>query len=83
MVRAKSKEDFKPEISAELQMSTAAVPEPIDELDALESDPIFALFIEAIYQDALAHPERLWSSKDVYGDDILDLIKDVDISDDK
>lgn len=54
---------------------------PSNNLDTLEADPNFALFIEAIYQNALAHPQKLKDSKDVWPEDTFDLIKGVNIED--
>lgn len=31
--------------------------QPVEPLDTLEADPNFALFIQAIYRDAIKHPE--------------------------
>ena len=50
------------------------------ELDLIETDPKFALFIESLYQDTLENPEKLWTSEEVWGDDIHGLIEGVDIN---
>ncbi len=71
------------EITIDKANNHSLIVTPVDELDALESDPKFALFIEALYQDALKHPERLWTSEEVWGNDIHELIKGVDISEEE
>lgn len=44
------------------------------------TNPSFALFIEALYQDAIKNPEKLWASRDVWADDIEELIEGVEIN---
>ena len=46
--------------------------------DALEADLTFALFINAIYLDALKNPHKLLDDKDVWDPEIVELLKDVD-----
>ena len=50
----------------------------VDELSAMESDPYFLQFIECIYADALAHPEKLKRLEEVWDEEWKDLLVDVD-----
>lgn len=52
---------------------------PKTELDAMEADPLFRQFVEAIALDAMKHPERLHDPKDVWDDEWADLLKGVDV----
>lgn len=75
------------EVTLELQVDENCTPsliiKPKDPLDAIEDDPKFALFIEAIYQDALENPHKLHDPEDVWCENIEELIKGVDISEDQ
>jgi len=52
---------------------------PKTELDAMEADPLFQQFVEAIAMDAMKHPEKLHDARDVWDDEWADLLKGVDI----
>jgi antitoxin component of MazEF toxin-antitoxin module len=66
------------EIVMDIDNNPTLILTPVDELDQIENDPNFALFINAIYQDALAHPEKLWEEKDVWGDRLDKLLEGVE-----
>jgi virulence-associated protein VagC len=50
------------------------------ESDTMESDPRFQLFIEALYQDALSHPEKLKDSSEAWRE-FDELMKGIKIDD--
>lgn len=52
---------------------------PKTELDAMEADPLFQRFVEAIAMDAMKHPEKLHDARDVWDDEWADLLKGVDV----
>jgi virulence-associated protein VagC len=52
---------------------------PENELDTIESEPQFMHFIRAIAQDAIAHPEKLRTGKEVWDTEWDELLKDVEI----
>lgn len=52
---------------------------PKTELDAMEADPLFQQFVEAIAMDAMKHPEKLHGAQDVWDDEWADLLKGVDV----
>ncbi len=52
---------------------------PKTELDAMEADPLFRQFVDAIALDAMKHPENLRDAKDVWDDEWTDLLKGVDV----
>ena len=52
---------------------------PKTELDAMEADPLFQQFVEAIAMDAMKHPEKLRDALDVWDDEWADLLKGVDV----
>ncbi len=52
---------------------------PKTEFDAMEADPFFRQFVEAIALDAMKHPEKLHDAKDVWDDEWADLLKGVDV----
>ena len=49
-----------------------------DPLTTMESDPRFHAFVEAIFQDAMAHPDQLKHLEDVWDKEWDDLLGDVD-----
>ena len=67
-------------VNIEEQKDGSLLIKPADELSTLESDPLFAQFIEAIYLDALKHPEKMQSAHEVWGPEWDDLLKGVDDS---
>ena len=44
-------------------------------LDNMESDPLFAAFINAIGINAMEHPEKLRDPADAWDPDVVDLLK--------
>jgi hypothetical protein len=54
---------------------------PKTELDAMEAEPLFQKFVEALAMDAMKHPEQLHDARDVWDDEWADLLKGVDIDD--
>lgn len=48
-----------------------------DELDALEADPTFAIFINAIYRDVMKNSHKLLDDEDVWDPKIVELLKNV------
>jgi len=51
---------------------------PKGELDAIEADPLFSGFIQALAVDAMKHPERLHDVKEVWDEEWDELLKDVE-----
>jgi virulence-associated protein VagC len=51
---------------------------PVDELTALESDPLFTQFLEALHQDMLRHPEKLKNVTEVWDSEWDHLLEGVD-----
>ncbi len=47
------------------------------ELDTIESEPLFAHFIQALAVDALKHPEKLRRTKEVWDKEWDELLKGV------
>lgn len=54
---------------------------PKTELDNIESDPLFAEFIQALAADAMKHPEKLHEVKEVWDEEWDDLLKGVTVDD--
>lgn len=52
---------------------------PKTELDNIESDPLFAEFINALVVDAMKHPEKLHEAKKVWDKEWNELLKGVTI----
>lgn len=50
---------------------------PKTELDTIESEPLFAEFISALAVDAMKHPERLHTAKEVWDEEWDELLKGV------
>ncbi|MBU1627555.1 hypothetical protein KKB18_09325 [bacterium] len=50
---------------------------PKTELDTIESEPLFIEFIKALAVDAMGHPEKLCSPKEVWDEEWDDLLKGV------
>ena len=50
---------------------------PKTELDTIESEPQFTHFIRALAEDAMKHPERLKTIKDVWDKEWDELLQDV------
>ncbi|MFH1258750.1 MAG: hypothetical protein ABII74_02865 [Elusimicrobiota bacterium] len=50
---------------------------PKTELDTLESDPLFAKFINALAVDAMKHPEKLHEAKHIWDKEWDELLKGV------
>lgn len=47
----------------------------VDELSSMESDLLFAQFIDALHLNALKHPEKLKSIHEVWDDDWQQLLE--------
>ena len=54
---------------------------PKSELDTIESEPLFANFIQALAFDAMKHPEKLRQSREVWDKEWDELLKDVKAAD--
>ncbi len=52
-----------------------------DKLDSIENDPRFALFLEALYEDALNNPKKLKDKDEVWSSEMKKLLKDVPLDD--
>ncbi len=52
---------------------------PKTELDNIESDPLFAEFINALAVDAMKHPEKLHAVKEVWDKEWDELLKGVTV----
>lgn len=50
---------------------------PKTELDTIESEPLFAEFITALAVDAMKHPEKLHTVKEVWDNEWDELLKGV------
>jgi len=46
-------------------------------LDNMESDPLFAVFINAIGVNAMKHPEKLGDPADAWNPDVIDLLNKI------
>lgn len=57
--------------------------EPTNELDAIEEDPLFAVFIQALYKNAMENPERLRDGSELFNDRVKKLIEGVDTDEDE
>ncbi|NGX61724.1 MAG: hypothetical protein K940chlam9_01213 [Chlamydiae bacterium] len=53
----------------------------LDTLTTMESDPQFQQFIEALFQDAMEHPEQLKNLEEVWDEEWDELLEGVDVSD--
>ena len=51
------------------------------ELDTMESEPLFATFIQALAADAMKHPEKLRQAKEVWNKEWGGLLKGVTADD--
>lgn len=51
------------------------------ELDTMESEPLFATFIQALAADAMKHPEKLRQAKEVWNKEWDGLLKGVTADD--
>ena len=54
---------------------------PILKLDAIESEPLFAEFVNALAVDAMKHPEKLRGAKEVWDKEWDELLKGVTADD--
>lgn len=57
--------------------SKGLIIQPKNELDSMESDPLFAKFIQALAIDALENPQKLHDVKEVWDDEWNSLLKGV------
>lgn len=48
-----------------------------------EDDPIFALFIEALYLDSMENPHRLTDISTIFDDEINKILEGIDVPDDE
>ncbi|MBL7073601.1 MAG: hypothetical protein ISS33_07560 [Candidatus Omnitrophica bacterium] len=55
---------------------------PKTESDTIESDPLFAGFINALSIDAMKHPERLHDAKETWDEEWDELLKGVSADED-
>jgi len=53
---------------------------PKTELDSIESDPLFAEFINALAVDTMKHPEKLHEAKKVWDKEWDELLKGVTVN---
>ena len=53
------------------------------EPNALENDPLFAVFLRALYNDAQNHPEELKDLSDIFDAEADKLLEGVDIHNDE
>ncbi len=53
------------------------------ELDTIEHEPEFALFVKALVQDALTHPESLRDVNETWGEKWDSLLEGVEIDDEE
>ncbi len=86
LIRQFDSDEYRLEMGLNSDNQPAIIMTPVDEvneLDALEADPEFALFVNAIYQDAVKNPQKLLDDKDVWDAHIVELLKDVDPGDDE
>lgn len=87
LIKQFDSDEYRLEMGFNGDSQPAIIMTPVDdvdnELDALEADPDFALFINAIYQDAMKNPHKLLDDKDVWAAKIVELLKDVDPGDDE
>lgn len=56
---------------------------PSNELDTIENDPIFALFVESFYRNAMENPHQLTDPSVVFDDEINKILEGVEIPDDE
>ncbi len=56
---------------------------PTNELDTIESDPLFAVFLQAIYKNAMENPHTLKDSSELFNERVQKLIECVDTDDDE
>ncbi len=54
-----------------------------EEPDALEKDPLFVVFLNAVYNHAQNHPEELKDLSDIFDAEADKLLEGVDIHKDK
>jgi hypothetical protein len=55
---------------------------PINELDTIEEDPIFALFIQGLYEHAMENPKTLKDGSQILNDHVDKLLEGVEVDDD-
>lgn len=56
---------------------------PKNALDSIEEDPLFALFIQALYKNAMENPEQLEDGSEIWNERVKKLIDGVDITDEE
>ena len=75
------------EVVIELMVDGAHSPilviKPVEGLDSIENDPLFVSFIEAIYKNAMEHPDKLKDLSDVFTHRAKTLIMGIDIDEDE
>ncbi len=55
---------------------------PAEDPELMEDDPLFAKFLQAIYNDAMKHPEKLKDLSDIFDEEADKLLEGVDIHED-
>ncbi len=51
---------------------------PSTEPDTIEKDPLFAVFMEALYKHAMENPDMLSDGSEIYNDEVKKLLEGVD-----
>lgn len=57
--------------------------EPANEPDTIDDDPLFSVFLKAIYKDVIENPHTLQDGSALFNERVLQLIEDVDIDGDE
>ncbi len=77
---------YSQEVTVEVVFNEHNIPsliiKPVDELDTIEEDPVFALFIQAIYNHAMENPEVLKDGSSIWNEHVEKLLEGVEIDDD-
>lgn len=71
------------ELSLDNENNPKLTVEPTNELDTIEEDPLFAVFIQALYKDAMENPDRLKDGSEIFNDRVKKLIEGVEIDEDE
>ena len=56
---------------------------PIHEMDSLEDDPFFSVFLQAIYKNAMQNPDQLKDGSEIFNERVKKLIEGVDLDEDE
>lgn len=71
------------EIVLDRNQKPSLVITPSNELDTIEDDPIFALFIEALHRNAMENPHQLTDPSAIFDDEINEILEGIEIPDDE